>query len=326
FVDCWDDEIVTTTINTVATGPLSPLSFADHPREQWNSSSLLNQRNPWGLPEDSSYVVITDCSSPVIAQQKVQTFHFSVRAPKVPPTVSMSGSASGTVSTIGNGFDDCDRTTDKSGNQWERQAASVPYSAETGGLLFLPDSKITTDFVLQYNEGLRPPVTAAAFGSSGAKDGGLSDAGNSDGLWLATGTISEDHNPFVNRAALRETKPIQEVQYITTYAFISPTGVSAYGLLLNPASKSGTYGIEACGTHNTGVYNGWNCNPNEWWPGAACDAGYGCTSQIEGQTTTVNVRLGQAYNERDVDCYDTSVTAARGAGVGWGLLTGTACV
>jgi hypothetical protein len=49
------------------------------------------------------------------------------------------------------------------------------------------------------------------------------------------------------------------------------------------------------------------------------------TAIIDGQSVPIGPRPGDTFNLRDVDCYDESVGAARGLGVGYGLLSNTQC-
>ncbi|MFA5863045.1 MAG: hypothetical protein WDA16_15240, partial [Candidatus Thermoplasmatota archaeon] len=123
YADCHAGWRVTDTLDSVATGPLSPISFSDAPRDQGHSASLLNQKNPWGTESDASNAQVWDCtqdqpaSAPVGNVPNVGNVWVNVSMPKVPPTVSPTGSAAGTTNATVNGFDECDRNTPNDGNR-----------------------------------------------------------------------------------------------------------------------------------------------------------------------------------------------------------------
>lgn len=77
-----------------------------------------------------------------------------------------------------------------------------------------------------------------------------------------------------------------EGDYVSFYAFVSVGGYQTPG-------GSGTYGAEACPAIGIDVpaANGWICDPTRWVAHAA------------GSAATV----GDAYNLRDVECYDSNV-------------------
>jgi hypothetical protein len=328
FADCWDDETITQTVDAVATpnSPLAPFSFADHPTEQWNSSSQLNQRNPWGEPGDAPIVDTWACPTAL----GPSAGGFQLHQPAVPPTTNTAGTLAGTAEVETDGAIDCDPKDDApasaggSGNgQNSYVVANLPYSTETGGVIQVVGPKIAADFLLQYGEGFRPAATSAVFGPSGGKTGGVEQAGDADGIWLATATISENSNPYVNRADIRG-EPVSPVEYVTTYAYVTRTDVT-----LSPTGTVGTYGALNCGSFTTGVHGGWDCDATRWYPGVNCanpttSPAADCVS-YDGGTHDITVRPGQPFNLMDVDCYDNSVSGAREAGVGWGALTGTSC-
>ncbi|MEA3202043.1 MAG: hypothetical protein QOE90_3471 [Thermoplasmata archaeon] len=81
--------------------------------------------------------------------------------------------------------------------------------------------------------------------------------------------------------------------YVSFYATVGLSGVATPG-------NAGTYGAEMClsgiGTGAPNVY-GWNCDPASWNVDAS-----GVQSSAP--------KVGDAYNVRDVDCYDTTVVSA----------------
>lgn len=328
YVDCLDSFFVTDTWNDgvalVGGDDLGAgqMSFRDQPRDQERSASNLNRANPWGRPGDSAAVTAFDCSSGQLAHQKAPAVahEFGVPRPGGLPTVNPSGSIAGTLNETGTAFDDCDRSDNK--GEWEHQAAAAPYGLEDPGIVNQVGDKIESDFPMSYSEGQRPVLAqTAALGRAAPKDGGLR-AWDSEGHWISGTRIAEDRNPYASRANVRgsATEPII---HTTAYAFVSPQAVSDHRITLNSGGITGAYGAESCQGTSSGSRNGWNCDPNAWT--SPCAAHYTCIGPVAGQSIDVSVKVGQAYQLRDVDCYDHSAGPLRAEGISWGTLSGTAC-
>jgi hypothetical protein len=355
-VDCFDDYSTTLTFDTVAgsNAATQPYSFSDSPYDPAASHSQLNQPNPWGSPAGSSDVVAFDCSkAPIVSHGGLpQITAIGVYPPIVPPRTSTSGSMGGTANETLTDVTTCSRTGNNGGVQ--DQVAEIPYSNEKAGVKDSSLAKVESDFLLAYNEGQRPePVVGSEIGPRGSLDLGVRQE-SSDGLWLSIQRIAEDKNPYTNRpdlysgrsslpGGLSPANPIAPVEYVTGYAYVSPTAQLQYGLNVNPTGKVGTYGAEWCGTATSGVVNGWDCNAADW----GCDAAYSCLGVSDGKQVPVVVGPGQAYNLRAVACFDSSTqvneggqqvgrdttvagatptqTVGLGPGVSYGLLTGSYC-
>ncbi|MFA5862660.1 MAG: hypothetical protein WDA16_13290, partial [Candidatus Thermoplasmatota archaeon] len=128
FADCLAGWHVTDTFdNTIV--PLNPAlndySFADHPRDQENSNSDANVKNPWGYESDGSYVQAWDCSKPRVTGTGIGKepvfggmMYANVSNPKVPPGTSTDtthNSIAGTMNATGSGFDRCTRWDQNNG-------------------------------------------------------------------------------------------------------------------------------------------------------------------------------------------------------------------
>lgn len=99
-----------------------------------------------------------------------------------------------------------------------------------------------------------------------------------------------------------DTFQLKQVFHLTFYAKLGTDAIAAFDL---PSSTEGIYGKEWCDRSPDPALNGgFECDPDAWLS---------------------YIRAGWTYNLRDIDCFDESVTPARGAGVSWGLATGTAC-
>jgi hypothetical protein len=312
--DCWDGYQATATFDAVADGTATtqPYSFSDHPHDQSASASKANVANPWGVPSDRPIVDAWDCSAPVVDEHHdlgkppVGTgndvwVNATAYAPKAPPPTDASGSLAGTMNST---YAPCARDA-RTGDSAE---STLPYTLETGTTL--PAVKQYTD-VLGAVDNARPAAPLGAvpgYGKSGPGSAGVEavppGAGGTDGVYLGnriygSETLFTDPNGG----------GVSGVPSFTYYAYVDPLAISMYHLSL-PRSPygaqlvTGAYGAEACGSFTTGIHGQWDCDATHW---------------------TSSVKVGAAYDLRDVDCYDQSASAARGAGVGWGVLTGTQC-
>jgi hypothetical protein len=358
FADCIDQWFLTDTLDSVATGPLAPLSFADDPRDQENSHSILNQPNPWGSQSDASDAQVWDCSK---SQTQVQTLGdapllgygwVNVSQPKVPPSVGTGGSVAGTLNATGSGFDQCNRNSYGNGDGpqglvWQNSGdhfheggalANAPYVLEYN--VAGEPTKVEATDNLQPTEVTRPAApTGSQLGAEGPSvtDGFGLETLESDGIW--NGGIAWGGQWMVRENV---NQPIGPVRYQTFYAYVSPTAQATYGLQMPKGTTTGTYGAETCGSATTGTSaNNWQCNPALWYldslghdtnvrstrlgkdPNAP--AGAVCDSTSDLGCVAYGARVGDPFNLRAVDCYDQSIAAARGAGVSWGTLTGKQC-
>jgi hypothetical protein len=321
--DCWTGGRVTNTFDTLADSnpALQPYSFSDNPTHQSESRSQLNVRNPWGVPSDDAYVSMWDCSKPQPVQISVPpipqanqptTYVINVSAPRVPPPVDTQGSMSGQLNTTESGLERCAR-----GNS-DVAGSNTPYFLE--GDVLNPSVKTQPDATLAPNEDTRPAVPYATLTGKSGPDPEASLLGthliDSAGFWTE-GTQREEAPPINSR------DEVSPVVYDTFYAYVDPTAVSAYGLSLPKGSVTATYGAEACGSATSGIINGWDCNPNDWFKdqfGNDIDPKAGYLNNAP-----YGSPIGSPYDLRAIACYDQSIGAARSQGVSWGVLTGTKC-
>jgi len=102
-------------------------------------------------------------------------------------------------------------------------------------------------------------------------------------------------NPTVSGDVTRGTFGFQQPFYQTFYAHVSSTSGTTPG-------GSGTYGSTQCPVPAPGapVQNGWACDTSVWY---THDDG----SKVEETAFFPHAVVGQAYELRDVDCYDGSI-------------------
>lgn len=310
YVDCQLRWRVTDLLNSILvpngadSTPLGQVSFSDKPRDQSESRSILNQKNPWGSDSDNAYADVWDCSADTTSIDANQsqlsggavqgsTHVTNVSQPGV-PRPHADGSASGTMNMTVSGTDECHRSTKDSSTA--RTTANLPYTNEGTSGTRAP-GKQKADQTLGPAGGTRPSAPLARFlGASTPPDLGARFIGD-DGLWRGGDILAG--NFFVDAAGARANP----VTYVTTYATVSAANASKYNLIFSKPVGA-AYGYEACAGAQSGIVKGWDCSALNW-PGG--------------------VKVGQLYRARDVDCYDGSFDQAREAGVHWGIVTGTAC-
>ena len=331
--------------------PAGQISFKDKPRDQSNSTSKLNQPNPWGQEDDPEYVDTWDCDQPqtpvhvedpTTADPNDYAFYFNVSQPKVPSGVNAGGSPAGQVNATEGGLDECERS-DRGAND-----ADI-YSVAEGDVINAA-RKVKPDDALFYNEGTRrhwihvgptdSDVNRLQPGQPndlGTRPGQLGVGGvggnyvqstsmSAEGIWqgLTTTLVVP-----VNRATLQPSP----VRHLTFYASVGAAATSRYGLRF--PGTTATYGSENCALPvNQQLFD---CNPANWWPGNAeprttqlgAEPGKLTECALDGTPSggckTYGARVGDAYQLRDVDCYDFSTAALRGQGVHYGVLTDTRC-
>lgn len=316
YVDCMDNWLVTSQWNDVAhIAGQDELAFDDAPYYAPDeSASPLNQPSPYGEYSAPPLVQAYDCSEEPALQVSDPTGalprsiedptgifgtitltdadgnYLVARAPTV-PTVNNGGSVASTVAYNGEAvFEDCDPSSG-----WA--PGNSPYAVEGDRPATVREGRRMIDLPMAFREG---GDDGDVFTDSVAglyrldNDYGLAPPTRNDWFWVGIEGFLVSRNPFVDKDSLQP----RGVSYVTFYAH-----VSASALELPPSS--GTYGSEWCSRSTDPALNG----------GLVCDAA---------QWTSA-IRVGQPYELRDIDCYDTSVAGAREAGVGWGLASGTEC-
>ncbi|MFA5861571.1 MAG: hypothetical protein WDA16_07740, partial [Candidatus Thermoplasmatota archaeon] len=356
--DCREGYTVTSTFNGVAdsNAALRPYSFSDHPRDQQNSASQANIKNPWGDQSDASNAQVWDCGQPQVTSVAIGKdpviggyMRVNVSMPKVPPGVTPGGSAAGTMNATGSGFDKCSRDTDHpSANSpdgliyedsggyyhWGATMANTPYWLEYD--VAGTPTKVQADDNLEPGEGTRPAVPfAAVLGQSTPAPGDVAEIVAGDGIWGAT---TQWTNPFFLQRYTLQTGPVPH----TFYGYVSSDAIRDYGLSVPKGASIGTYGKEACGAiPGYNPVTNWQCNRAAWYidsngkdfdsrnarlgPDPTPPAGAGCNVNDASGCLRYGSRAGDPYNLRDIDCYDESVQQARAAGIGYGVVTSQKC-
>lgn len=358
WLDCFTGFRVADAGNTVArTAGDESLGFQD-PERPDQSSSPLNQPNPWGRESDASMARLTDCtlltefvlldptggrlhtlaSVPIGNGQRLfvngtdddgRIIVQNVFAPS--PAIDPAGSPAGTVNETEAELTDCDRrdpdeVVDADGRRTGSDG-DLPYALEGGGDPVSGRAPRTrTDFAFTFEEGSRGSGAAAlALGVRGRDDLGLGTTAVT-GLWVATGA-STTHDPFVTRSAIGA----EPVTYITYYARMNSTIVATAPIRMPSGAAQGTYGGEGCPEGR------FECDPALWWRNSAgadvvprdsrlgVDRDDPTVPDANDPVTAIGVRIGARYQMRDTDCIDTSFAPARDSGVHWGVVTGSAC-
>lgn len=287
------------------------LSFSDKPRNQEQSASVLNQKNPWGDESDGTMVETWDCSAQPTTIAKVSdTTKVNVSSPRVPQPQS-GGSLAGTANSTASGFDECDRSSANDGNTHVGQAAGAgPYGVESGRSVGSGQPKTQTDVLLP-QETIRPNGAFSRLGRATPSDLGAR-VSSDDGFWRAPGRTGF--------AAVRAdlAKPLASTNH-TYYAYVSPAAIAGYGLTLPKGTTTDQYGKTACGSIGIGqgIVKGWDCDPSHWWTDTSGADLRPRSSRLaeSGDGQLLNIQVGSPYNMRDIDCYDFQLSPVRETGV-----------
>lgn len=308
YADCFTRYNVTDNFDAVAdrNAALQPYSFSDNPRDQYHSNSKANIANPWGSESDASDAQVWDCSqpqtqerisdptasSPTASDGKVLSgpIYFNVSAPKVPPSVSTTGSAAGTANATGSGFDQCYRNQltfgrDRSGAATVTGQATSPHRGDT--LAHLPyaaegdainQPAKTSTYNLHPIEQTRTNNSLAALGPATPPNLGNAALGylslqfcqENSQLSKQTGLpLPSACSPGVGGDGLWFATPNVIgpliTGYMTAYAFVSPAAIAAYGLTMPKGSATGVYGQDSCAGATAGIRNGWDCDGTHWY-------------------------------------------------------------
>ena len=335
-------DALTTAGNAGADGtPLGQLSFKDKPRDQSNSTSRLNQPNPWGKESDPEYVDTWDCTKPQAYNLLVThpvtgatVYYVNVSQPKVPSGVTANGKPAGQVNATEGGFDECKRS--QTGNN------DADIYSQVEGDVVNSARKVKPDDALYYNEVNRREYAHVLVTDTkverpspsmpddlGTRPGSIGVTTGADGVWQGLTTI-------LVAPINRNTMEANPVRHTTFYASVGAAAASRYGLKF--PGVTGTYGAENCALPLAQQL--FECNAALWWPGdteprtqqlgaqpgrltecadgtSTSTGGIGCV--------TYGARVGMKYQLRDVDCYDYATKDMRGNGVHWGLLSNTQC-
>ena len=282
--------------------------------------------NPWGESNQDAYVDAFDCSQRQTTgpyEPTTKTWTVNVSKPYASPRTNREGSVAGTFNETWGDLDDC-RENNRD-NTFARQAdPNVPYATE-GDTINTNGKRLTHDNTFTYQERKRaaaPQPVFGAFSKQGSGDFGLGTTREAD-FWEGDGVMLASRNPYVARDALQPAP----VTYVTYYASLGATAVSRYAL--QTTGQTGTYGAEACGSGigaGQPMRNDWACDPTAWWPGADCTQTSLHCPLIDGRPQAAFVRVGQAYQLRDVDCYDAGTQALRDNGLTYhGLVANSYC-
>jgi hypothetical protein len=229
----------------------------------------------------------------------------------------------GTVNETAYDTTTCNRGSDPNPSDNQEALANLPYSHESGAVsASVPGIRTETDQSFTFNQGTRAyaqPGVNNALGPGAMTDAGLNIDG-AYGVWIGNNLCTNCQQYFTRQAVGDVSNPHAPVslgvQQQTFYAYVSPTAIAQYGLWLpggSPGVAPGarTFGAEACGTATSGVTNGWDCNPADWYHNI--DGSSSATRDVndglgpDGKGAIMSAYPGSPYNLRAVNCYDESV-------------------
>ena len=247
-------------------------------------SSPVGQVQTFGSDDGANTpAYVWDCESPGTPVGPAQVYRPDPRLGDAPPT-SWTIPAFYNTTMEGVYPDECDPSDDRTGGFYQ----------EDDFLGVDPNNKTQADWNFQFAAGNRNlPVI-------GANDGGLGWGGHTG--WYGDSLYLSKTGPNLVRASLDSVTPAG-AYWLTFYAHVGPT-TTARGF--TTTTGTGIYGSWHCGTQTTGIHNGWNCDPSTWY------------LNLDGTSVTPPYPYaypGQAYEFRDVDCYDGSNMAGVALGV-----------
>lgn len=169
------------------------------------------------------------------------------------------------------------------------------------------DGKRKADFPMVYQpDGFRgtislahPALTPVNAAFNGAKGDAPADLGLSY-LDMARGSGWKSNSPgpappaYMGGTVRSDLAPAGPL-WITAYAVV---GANTTSRALVPGQDA-TYATEACGSERTGVLNGWDCDPANWWKVELGGA--------RGPSGAYQPVPGSLYQLRDIDCLDGAV-------------------
>ena len=348
LVDCQDNYRITRTINDVATiTGQDQLSFEDQPNgRQGDSDSALNVVYPLGESSDDGYVEAFDCSNPPERQsiedplgpREPQRYEipgvlkFTVPGssgyianytlntnPNTSPSPNAGGSFWGTLNETDAGSSSCKREEGTVGDADHCVGGIVLIICEQSSAREFkgrvrPDSLLISE-QWKHNYTHTNPVNDLM-----DKQGDLYGS-NFRKFWYTFDNVD-------NTGPATRDGGLSPAQFWTFYGFVSPGAISKYTLELPGAT--GAYGSQACAASALDGKARFDCNKNNWWfdpdgtPTTPREAGsLYCWDEKTGCDPRVFV--GDAYNLRDIDCYDYSIGLLRAEGVSTAHLAGTPC-
>lgn len=341
------------------------LGFGDAPPDRPDQSqSELNVPNPWGDASDASLVTVYDCSRrtdvevgdptdpgdgsgelhtlavipvPMVGDVYLNATDregriLNATVAEIEPTTPTGGSPGGTVNET-EALVDCDRDdADQIVNDDGEPGGSdgdLPYTLEGAVEPVSPYVPRTrTDHVLTFEEGLRgSSAPSLVFGSASRDDAGLG-AWAVTGFWVGAGADTYGVNPVLSRSSLGA----EPVTLITYYAWIHPALRLSVPLVMPNGPGFGSYAEDGCSRSPPTA----ECDRERWWrDGSGADvtprdarlgsSGGSSTTPDGSDASRIGVRIGQPFSFQDIDCIDSSTTAAREGGLHWGRLSGTRC-
>ena len=122
-----------------------------------------------------------------------------------------------------------------------------------------------------------------------AGDGGVNPVIVAGPRWESSSIQVSKPGPSLVRGA-----DIAPAYWLTFYAKV---GNNLTDVLTLPPS-GGVYGAPHCGLNTSGIFNGWNCDPNAWYINP--------DGSPMPDAQSLLARVGDRYDLRDVDCYDGS--------------------
>ena len=258
------------------------LRFAD---ESDGDSGTLGRIGTFGDDsQEYSPAYVWDCSQPMTPVGPARIGRLDPRLGNPNPT---QWSVAGFFNHTRDGLypDNCDWTDDRSGG----------FYPEDDFLGVDPKNKTQADWNFRFAAGGRGGPGASLISGGGA--GAANDLGLTWGAhtgWSGDSVFIKQ-GPRLLRVDLGNPGPAP-AYWLTFYANV---GSDTLARGFERTTGEGKYGSWHCGSHTTGIHNGWNCDVNTWYRNLD-----GSPMPPEGQYKLATP--GDPYMFRDVDCYDGS--------------------
>ncbi|HET6403513.1 MAG TPA: hypothetical protein VFH78_02605 [Candidatus Thermoplasmatota archaeon] len=289
-LDCATEHRLIGAVNTVDNDGSLGLAIAD-PHQPERSRSLLVRDLPvslFGNPLNGQRGLLEDDAPPTFTAWDCDGGGAAWPQLSDTPTSSSAWEAADVL------------VRDASGGCGSDDDSALAYAYVQAEAPFEPTShsgRDQNDLVLVFEAGHSPRLTLEPWAASHSSAQGPTTA--APARWRATTDLA-GLPPLLDRGTLRPSG----AAHWTFYASVGETTL-ARGLQF--PGGSGVYASEACGSHTSGLRNGWRCDPDAWWR----DIG-GDTMPRDASGRAWGARPGDAYQLRDVDCEDGELVRGMG--------------
>ncbi|HET6403243.1 MAG TPA: hypothetical protein VFH78_01245 [Candidatus Thermoplasmatota archaeon] len=234
------------------------------------------------------------------------------------PALGLAANPGGTIPATVNAtnedtLDDCDTSNDPGQDFYAGTCqVTTPCIGEDEFQGVSRTRKTESDWNLQFTDyargrvagsGVSPPTGPVPGGSGGVdpylgvhpvRHAGSSVRYNMTSMWESN-SIGSKTGPGIVRYNLAEgTTGLASARLYTFYAYVGEA-TTTRGFEL-PSKTVSKYGSAQCGSHTSGVRNGWECDASKWY--------VNINTNTPMSLSFPHARPGQDYQLRDVDCYD----------------------